>query len=86
MFSFISFQSSLEAWKSVLSPINLDIPLKSELTNIDILHFAGMQDQLPGCVKAHLGKLGLPEFQTEGAVQVFDAASAFDEIDSHSWS
>lgn len=85
MFSFISFQSSFEAWKSVLSPINLNIPLKSELTNIDTLHFASMQDQLPGRVEARLGGLGLPEFKVEGTVQVFDAASAFDEIGSHSW-
>jgi hypothetical protein len=43
-----------------------------------------MQNQLPGRVKARLSGLGLPEFQIEGAVQVFDAASALDEVASHS--
>jgi hypothetical protein len=44
-----------------------------------------MQDQLPGRIEARLGRLGLPEFQIEGAVQVFDAASTLDKIGSHSW-
>ena len=69
---------------AVLPAVSLDISLKSELTNIDPLHFARMQNQLPGRVEARLGGLGLPEFQIEGAVQIFDAASAFDEIGSHS--
>lgn len=68
----------------LLSSKSLNIPLKPELTNIDTLHFARMQNQLPGRVEARLGGLGLPEFQIEGTVQVLDATSALDEVGSHS--
>ena len=68
----------------LLSAKSLNRSLKSELTNIDALHFARMQNQFPGRVKARLSRLGLPEFQIEGAVQVFDPTSAFDKVSSHS--
>ena len=71
---------------ALLSPKSLNRSLKSELTNIDTLYLAGVQDQFPCRIKSSLGCLSLPEFQVEGAIQIFDSASAFDETCSHSWS
>lgn len=50
---------------TTLSLKSFNRSVKSELTNIDALDFAGMDDQLPSRSKSGLGSLGLPECQVE---------------------
>jgi hypothetical protein len=66
-----------------LPSISLNRSLKSELTNIDTLYLARVQNQLPCSIEASRDGLGLPKLQIERAIQVFDAASAFDEVGSY---